>query len=164
MTEATPSVFRLSAPVYHGYNRLTTVCSYNAGGVFLGRLRLIFNGNSTYLGNMNVARPFGIGCGEFAVVPDSSGYKWTISVVLHSCDRVQLQCGHRSDGRLSFSNAVSLSVVRGEKMYYIVVLRYIPCTSYSIAIFWQFFETANRLFKTANRLFKILNATPLSYA
>lgn len=90
---------------------MTTVCSYGSER-FEGRLRLSFNGNASEEATLNQTYFFGGTCGTITVVPDSSNSKWTISVILHDCDRVQLQCGHHTSSRSDeLSNPVTLAIL-----------------------------------------------------
>ena len=91
---------------------MTTVCSYGPG-LYCGNLQLSLNGNADHIRNktyplecgnvtVNVVRhPKRCNCTHMATATNCSGTKWNISVIMRSCNQVELQCGNkRSVGAL----------------------------------------------------------------
>lgn len=122
MGEATPAFF-LDVPVYQDYNNPSTVCSFSGPGLFQGNLWCLFDDD----------------CGDITIVADSPGYNWTISVVLLSCDQVQLQCGKiNASGFMELSSPVDLSVLQSKAAVCGCVLQCMPLCSHTTAILKYF--------------------------
>lgn len=105
---------------------MTTVCSYRPG-LFCGNLQLSLNGTTDFISNKThffgcgtitvsfVHCPQKCNCLNLTAVPDCTESKWNISLVLHGCDQVLLQCGNiGSGGSEELSGSVTLRALESK--------------------------------------------------